>query len=1242
MRRLDYLLAALLGVLLGLGSLAAGSVWNGGGTTNDWSDAANWDAAPSNGSPLTFTGTTRQSNTNNTGLTSAGLVTFSNDGFNIGGNPLTLDAGITNTAGNNTWGISSTVNAAQNFTVTGGMLTVSGNLSGAGVATKTGALTLAGNNSGFSGAINNDSGNTFIAETCNGWGTGTFNISQSINKWGNLFVQGAEGSAPKTLSGNMGNASPATFATIYASRDVTFNGDLRFNYPTEYTYYNWQNVDAPGHTVRFTGTTAVTRTDATFAAIGPLQGSTIVVNNLTDTGASSTFNVRKVNPGTLRITGDCSNFRNSLLIHGYSGSGAAYYNNSTGTGQYFSTTSWQDTGTIEIATDSLGGTGASPDNYGRGIWIYGPNWLKATDADGNLSSHTVAERGIRACAWNTYFAGNLTFGWMAKLTARDWSNSQPVTFTHAWTVSADSTLTVPGIGEFYFNGSDPQNLIKDGPGTVKVTGPGSYRGYTRVLAGTLELNYAGDSGEKLSDTAALELAGGRLSIVGNASAGIENVASTAVRAGGSTVAQVSGATQLNLKAASRDVGGTVNFLKAGGAADATISNANTNSILGGWATFNGADWAVNSTGGADGAVGALASYAVNVFTDGTSNTVVSGAQSPGSPVNVNSLRFNSAGATLTLPAGASVIQSGGILVTPNVGAGALSITGAGTLSGPGGGDLIVHQFNPGDANKLTIGATVTGNALTKSGPGALELANAGNDYSGGTYLNDGKVIVSSAGNLGGGGLIFHGGTLQIASGAPLFDTAKAVTLDGAGGTVQVENAAGARLSGALSGGGGLTKAGSGPLTLGSLNSYRGQTVVSQGDLILGANATSMRPDSLCSVDAANSKVKMTGDVYENRLVNGDQVMLSPLTSAAPGGLAVGIPYYVINKEVDGVTFQLAATPGGSAIALSSAGAAVKLNAPGSLGWGNSEVLLGDANTGGGTVRLLTSGAYDVQRPIRVANYGAGTTIGGNTDDDSTFSGDIRLDKTGRLISVTTGARTVTFSGRISGVGGIEKIGAGAATLDAGNTFTGPTTVSAGTLALGASGAIDQTPTILVSGSALFDVSAKGGDYHLLSGQTLMGKGLVTGGVIADSGSHLTPGASVGTLTFSSLTLSGGSILDFEFGSAQNDYADVQGLLTLNGGGFNLFQEGTTNPFSIPGTYPLLGYAGTLGGLPGNLSVLNAVSGLTYSFLDNANARQVDLIISSGQAQDIPEPCTIALLGLAVTGLGGYIRRRRAA
>jgi autotransporter-associated beta strand protein len=68
-------------------------------------------------------------------------------------------------------------------------------------------------------------------------------------------------------------------------------------------------------------------------------------------------------------------------------------------------------------------------------------------------------------------------------------------------------------------------------------------------------------------------------------------------------------------------------------------------------------------------------------------------------------------------------------------------------------------------------------------------------------------------------------------------------------------------------------------------------------------------------------------------------------------------------------------------------------------------------------------------------------------------------------------------------GGLTVIGAGTLTLNGANTYTGNTTVTNGTLALGGSGSIATSPRIIVGGGATFDVSALGG-FVLGSSQTL--------------------------------------------------------------------------------------------------------------------------------------------------------------
>jgi autotransporter-associated beta strand protein len=69
--------------------------WDGGGSTNNWSEAANWvgDVAPQPGEKLVFTGTVRQSNTNNFPAdTSFTSLEFAVHGFSVSGNRLALDS----------------------------------------------------------------------------------------------------------------------------------------------------------------------------------------------------------------------------------------------------------------------------------------------------------------------------------------------------------------------------------------------------------------------------------------------------------------------------------------------------------------------------------------------------------------------------------------------------------------------------------------------------------------------------------------------------------------------------------------------------------------------------------------------------------------------------------------------------------------------------------------------------------------------------------------------------------------------------------------------------------------------------------------------------------------------------------------------------------------------------------------------------------------------------------------------
>ncbi len=75
-------LAALGASVIAVSSSSAQSTWSGN-INGNWDEAANWNTAPGNGDALTFSGTSNQTNTNDTALTDIGLLTLHGAGWEI-------------------------------------------------------------------------------------------------------------------------------------------------------------------------------------------------------------------------------------------------------------------------------------------------------------------------------------------------------------------------------------------------------------------------------------------------------------------------------------------------------------------------------------------------------------------------------------------------------------------------------------------------------------------------------------------------------------------------------------------------------------------------------------------------------------------------------------------------------------------------------------------------------------------------------------------------------------------------------------------------------------------------------------------------------------------------------------------------------------------------------------------------------------------------------------------------------
>ncbi len=217
-------------------------------------------------------------------------------------------------------------------------------------------------------------------------------------------------------------------------------------------------------------------------------------------------------------------------------------------------------------------------------------------------------------------------------------------------------------------------------------------------------------------------------------------------------------------------------------------------------------------------------------------------------------------------------------------------------------------------------------------------------------------------------------------------------------------------------------------------------------------------------------------------------------------------------------------------------------------------------------------------------------------------------------------------------GGLTKKGSGTNTLSAVNTYSGNTIVSSGTLALSGSGSINNSALLVISNSALIDVTTRAnGTLTLTSGQTLQTatNGAITGNLSTSAGSTVTPGgaATLGTLTISgNVALLGTIAMDISKGTTlTNDVLTTPGSVTYGGtlnvtlltgtlaagDSFQLFNAGSgTGAFSTSNLPALAaGLTWSFNAANGTLSVVSSTgptvftnpTGITGFSLNGANA-----------------------------------------
>ena len=393
-------------------------------------------------------------------------------------------------------------------------------------------------------------------------------------------------------------------------------------------------------------------------------------------------------------------------------------------------------------------------------------------------------------------------------------------------------------------------------------------------------------------------------------------------------------------------------------------------------------------------------------------------------------------------------------------------------------------------------------ALVKTGTGTMILSGL-NTYSGGTTFAGGIVSVSQEANLGAaaGPLTFNGGILQI-TGTSFNATSRTITWGTNGGGFDIANAANTfTVTQNLVGGGPLAKFGAGTLVLTGTNTYTGGTTVNAGTLGI-TNGNAIGTGLLALAEGTTLRLDGTFALANNITVAGD-------------------PFF-------DVTVGNTATLNGT---ISDASAPAPFGVVEKVGAGTL-VLAGTNTYSGGTV--ISAGTLDVRNNSSVGTgkvtLDGGTFLAGA--NNLTFVNPFAINTSGGAID--TGANTLTVSGAITdgnGPGALTKTGTGTLVLTNSNTYTGGTTISAGTLQLGDGG---------TAGSILGDVLNNGTFAINRSDMFVFGNVISGTGALQQNGTGMTVLTNTSTYTGATVVNSGGLFVNGSIASSSG--------LTVNPGG----------------------------------------------------------------------------------------------
>jgi len=878
-----------------------------------------------------------------------------------------------------------------------------------------------------------------------------------------------------------------------------------------------------------------------------------------------------------------------LILHTSQASGQAILTKADNTTSLDQAASWNE--------------GSVPDSSTIGVW----NNTLATNFSASIGSGAVfgAIQILNPAQAVTISAGagSLTLGNLSIANAIDLTqatqnltiaSSVVLATSQTWDVGAGETLTVSGS----ISGSGV-NLTTDGAGSVVLSGANTYSGNTNVSAGTLTI-----TNSLALQNSTLNFTGGNLSFGSLTTAtlgglsGSQNLAlaNATAKAVGLMVGDnnqdttysgnLSGAGSLHKFGT-----GTLTLTGNSSYADNTTVDGGTLVVSGAGAKITGfktmtigQTTASNLTISNGGNVTAGTSFSGNVLisnsTAATSAVLVDGANSVWN-LGSNQMVVGQTGTgSLTISNGGTVASNGPLVNIGNSAGsnGTATITGANATWNVALTDLFATQFFIGNFGTGTMNITNGGNVTSfvgavlgnKSGSNGTVLVDGTNSTWNAGYGTSPATMLHVGLNGNGTLTISNGGTVlsdtgSIGDSTPTGPTSSSVLVTGANSTwnlniynLFVGNSSTGTLT--ISNGGQVTNGGGGFIA-----DFTGATGTV---LVTGANSTwSM---GVNTVDVGE---------YGN----------GTLTVSSGGNVTTG-DGGIIGDNVDSIGTAII-TGTNSTFNLGSGGLVV-----GNLGTGCLTISSGAVVNAGtmelavfhgssGTVNLQSGGVLQVGATNGLS-AGVGTYAFNWADGTVQVKGSkLTTSINATLVSAATASIldtqgfNATWSGVLSGSGSLTKIGSGTLTLNGADTYTGSTTLSAGTLVLGDSFTLQNSTLIYTGGTMNLDgmssvtLGGLSGNQNLAMFDTLASVTLTVGannqdttfsGVISGNGSLTKNGTGTLTLTglntYSGTTIINGGTLVMISNTAQGSTSINNGTLILTGDtsqiATNIFANGT--------------------------------------------------------------------------------------